>query len=258
MPVLGMIMDMLVQANVDIQEKVVVELGPGQTPDMLYSALVFGASRAVGLDIREYLDEKISLVDNYVDTIQWINEGVATGQLPRTCAFDENRFADQNVIPDKYLEVMLYDGEHFPLEDESVDIIWSKSVLEHVKDYLDLIKEMRRVLKLGGVMCHIIDLRDHTTFENGKDWLRFLTYGESLWKAMTSNRTTWSNRIRASQWEETLKAAGFHLLYGKTDLLPFHEDFDRQKLVVPFQNLEEKDLRIAWLKVVYQKQPFEL
>lgn len=253
LPVLETILKMLNTAGVDLENKVIVELGPGQTPDMLFSSLLFGAKKAIGLDVNTYLETNITLVANYEETAGWISEAVISGQLPKTPAFNTKRFSGKHFIPDEYFEIRLYDGVHFPLEDESVDVIWSKSVLEHVKDYGSLISEMRRVLRLGGVMCHIIDLRDHTTFENREDWLRFLRYGDALWNLMTSNRSTWSNRLRSSQWERAFGDAGLDLVHRNTDVLPFHDAFHKEKLVPPFRELEDKDLGIAWLKVAYKK-----
>ncbi len=254
LPVLETILIMLNKAGVDLENKVVVELGPGQTPDMLFSALLFGASRAIGLDVNSYLKTKITLVADYEETVGWISEAVVNGQLPNTQAFDEGRFSEKNFLSDDYLEIKLYDGLNFPLEDETVDIIWSKSVLEHVKDHECVISEMRRVLKIGGVMCHIIDLRDHTTFQNGEDWLRFLRYGNVLWNLMTSNRSTWSNRLRSSQWEDAFGDAGFGLLHKEIEALPFDDEFDKERLILPFQMFEDEDLATAWLKVAYRKE----
>jgi SAM-dependent methyltransferase len=253
LPVLGMILKMLNEAKVDLENKTVVELGPGQTPDMLFAALIYGASMAIGIDVHTYMKRRPLLLSTYEETIRWINEAVAGGQLPRTKTSDKNFYAKQGYIPSELFALILYDGKHFPLDDESVHVIWSRSVLEHVKDYENVIAEMKRVLRPGGCMCHIIDLRDHTTFGNGKDWLRFLSHTESLWNMMASNRTSWSNRLRASEWERAFQSAGFHLLNRNVDVLPFHKDFRREKLVLPFRDFDEEDLTIAWWRGVCQK-----
>lgn len=254
LPVLKAILKMANTAGVDLENKVVVELGPGQTPHMLFSSLLFGAKKAIGLDVNTYLGEKTTLVSDYKKTIGWIADAVVNDELAKNQAFDERRFLGKSLVSDDYFEIKLYDGSNFPLGDETVDIIWSKSVLEHVKDYECIISEMRRVLRIGGVMCHIIDLRDHTTFEKEEDWLRFLRYGNALWNLMTSNRSTWCNRLRSSQWENAFSDAGFSLLHKEIELLPFDVDFNKERLVHPFRMFEDEDLATAWLKVVYQKE----
>ena len=52
-----------------------------------------------------------------------------------------------------------YDGSHIPLPDQSVDVIYSSNVLEHVEDLETLTAEMRRVLRPGGVALHLLPNR---------------------------------------------------------------------------------------------------
>ena len=47
------------------------------------------------------------------------------------------------------------------IKTNSVDLILSNSVLEHVEDFLDLMGQLRRVLKPKEYMLHIVDYRDH-------------------------------------------------------------------------------------------------
>ena len=48
------------------------------------------------------------------------------------------------------VEFLLSDGKTIPLEDETVDLVTSHSVLEHVEDLHQSIREISRVLKVGG------------------------------------------------------------------------------------------------------------
>jgi SAM-dependent methyltransferase len=48
-------------------------------------------------------------------------------------------------------DLKVYDGEHFPYADASLDAIYSVSVLEHVTNPRAVIQEAARVLKPGGV-----------------------------------------------------------------------------------------------------------
>src|SRR3954451_6911212 len=47
-----------------------------------------------------------------------------------------------------------YDGRHIPFADDSFDIVFSSNVLEHVPHIRELLGEMRRVLRPGGVAIH--------------------------------------------------------------------------------------------------------
>jgi SAM-dependent methyltransferase len=87
--------------------------------------------------------------------------GAGTGQQARFLAdrgFDvaavdlaESNYAEHLVFP-----VLQYDGEHIPLEDQSVDVIFSSNVLEHVENIPAIMSEFRRVLRPGGFGIHVM------------------------------------------------------------------------------------------------------
>ncbi len=52
--------------------------------------------------------------------------------------------------------VIDYDGHHIPLPDQSVDVIFSSNVLEHIPHIDEFMVEMRRVLRPGGVAVHVM------------------------------------------------------------------------------------------------------
>lgn len=52
--------------------------------------------------------------------------------------------------------VIEYDGYRIPLEDNSVDVVFSSNVMEHVPHIKDFVGEMKRVLKPGGYMVHVM------------------------------------------------------------------------------------------------------
>lgn len=60
-------------------------------------------------------------------------------------------YSGETVFP-----VTFYDGRTIPFEDSSFDFIFSSNVLEHVPDIENIHAELRRVLKPGGIMIHIL------------------------------------------------------------------------------------------------------
>lgn len=253
LPVLATLLALLQSAGRELRDAVVLELGPGQTPDLLFAALLFGARKTIGLDVTRYLQDDLLHLDQYEATRRWVREALRQGALPASEGFQPERYAGRPSIPDGELTYHLYDGVRCPVEDGTVDVIWSKSVLEHVKAPVKLVEEMARILRPGGLMCHIIDLRDHTTFENGRDWLRGIRYSPFLWNLMLSHRTTWTNRLRAPQWEGVFAHAGLRLIRRETVRQPLHADFSRAKLPPQFASFTDEELQIAWLHVAYQK-----
>lgn len=71
------------------------------------------------------------------------------------------------------------------LKQDSIDVVLSNSVLEHVSNIDKEIKELKQVLKTNGCMIHIVDYRDHffkypyhfLIFSN-KTWNTFLNPGD--------------------------------------------------------------------------------
>lgn len=158
-------------AAAPVTGKDILELGPGQSPEVLECALRAGARRCVAVDTHLY----------------------------------EAAVRARGVG----LEVYRYDGRHLPFADESFDVIWSSDVLEHVRFPNPLLKECARTLRPGGYFLAHVDLRDHYYLHDEPRWLECLKYPEPIWLAMTSNRSSFVNRLRISHWRQLFEQAGF-------------------------------------------------
>jgi SAM-dependent methyltransferase len=159
--------------QVDVRGKHVLELGPGHTPEVLAIAHDAGAARCVGLDI-----------ERLVDAAHLRQLGV---------------------------ELETYEGKGMPFDAQSFDVIWSSDVLEHVRYPERTIAECFRVLRPGGIMLAAIDLRDHYFLHREEKWLNCLKYPEPLWLAMCSNRSSFVNRLRSSEWRLLFSEVGFDI-----------------------------------------------
>jgi SAM-dependent methyltransferase len=157
--------------DISIDGKSVLELGPGHTPEVLMLARKQGAARCVGLDIEHLIEPK--------------------------------------GVRERGVELDLYDGRRMPYADGTFDVVWSSDVLEHVPDAKQTIGECYRVLRPGGRCAAIIDLRDHYFLHIEEKWFHCLKYSDVLWRVMTSNRSSFVNRLRSSEWESLLEKTGF-------------------------------------------------
>ena len=86
------------------------------------------------------------------------------------------------------------------------DLIISNAVLEHTLDLDKCFSVMNELLKPGGLMVHIVDLRNHNRF-NGHP-LKFLTFSDRLWHLMSSNLGS-PNRERFSDYQYYLNKYNF-------------------------------------------------
>jgi len=96
--------------------------------------------------------------------------------------------------------------EAMPFADQSFDFVFSNSCLEHVPDPARALSEIARILRPGGRTAHQIDFRDHWHME---DPLRFLQYGDRLWRLMNRPGPGYQNRWRLSKYLEVFEGMGF-------------------------------------------------
>ena len=93
----------------------------------------------------------------------------------------------------------------------SVDVVFSNSVLEHVPPAaIDrCLVEARRVLRAGGVVFHSVNCGDHYAYvDRNLHQLHYLQFSDGDWRKW-NNRFLYQNRLRAVDFVEMARAAGF-------------------------------------------------
>lgn len=129
----------------------------------------------------------------------------------------------------------------------SVDFIWSQAVLEHIRrrEFLDFMREMRRILKDDGVCSHEIDLRDHLggALNNMRIPSR---WWEADWMARSGFYT---NRLRSSEMIHAFESAGFStgiVAMKRWQSMPT----PRRSFAEEFQDLDAEELLVQIFDVV--------
>ncbi len=87
--------------------------------------------------------------------------GAGTGRQARTLSEQGHQveavdLADSNYAHARVWPIRNYDGVHLPFEDDSFDVVFSSNVLEHVERLSALLAEMRRVVRPGGHLVHVV------------------------------------------------------------------------------------------------------
>lgn len=247
----------LAELDVSFDGATVLELGVGRTAEVCAAAVLVGAEHARGVDVEVQLDPGANLGAGYAGLAERLASGGAqafvasVGSSPAAV----QRRAD-DLGPGAWpLAFGSFAGDRLPLADGSLDAILSKSVLEHVRRHhvRPLLRDLRRVLRPGGVMVHIIDLRDHMRIDGDRrvhgDWLDALRYSDGWFGAMFGNRSTSINRLRLREWRSVLAESGFELAAEHLDLFDLPVDFDRQRLHPRFRSMPDADLRVGFLTV---------
>jgi SAM-dependent methyltransferase len=233
----------------------VLELGPGRTAEVSIALALVGARSARGIDTRVQVPADWA-EPHRVATVAAMLAGKPGGPLRQLAEPDGLR--DVDFSAPLRVSFHAYDGGRMPLPDGSVDLIVSKSVLEHVapRHLARLVPEMARVLRPGGGMVHVIDLRDHMWIDGDAvrgDWLDALRYPEPLFRAMFANRSTAINRLRSHEWSRTFEDAGFEVVDWDPRRYPFAASFHPRALRPRWRGLPDDELAIGQVRVVLRR-----
>lgn len=160
---------------VSMSGKDILEIGPGQTLEVLERARAAGARSCTAIDVLDYLSREQARA--------------------------------------KQITYVLYNGRGMPIATESVDLICSYTALEHVRYPAMTVRESFRILRPGGMLVSVIDLGDHSFYGKKKSYpdkvFHCLRYPEWLWNLMKWNRSSYVNRLRQSDWTQLFAEAGF-------------------------------------------------
>jgi SAM-dependent methyltransferase len=159
---------------------------------------------------------------------------------------DVKKYSDLSTLDPHLRERLHYaivdDRGDWPVQSESIDVVYSYFSGEHLRYPSKTIAEMARVLRSDGICIFVVDLEDHAHRETNR--LQFLYYEENLWNAMFSQRGAWTNRLFEPDWRRL-----FENSFSKVDitpsLKPLPEGFDRARLARSFRDYGENVLSMS-------------
>lgn len=210
---------------------VVLELGPGDSIASAIIAASYGAAKVYLVDVGRYATKDISYYKTLVAAIKV--KGLDIPNLENVTTIDDIL----EVCNAEYLTDGLNSLKS--LKSGSVDLVWSHSVLEHVRKHQfdESLFELTRVLKEGGLSSHNIDFQDHLS--RGLNNLRF---SEKVWESsFFVNSGFYTNRIPAAEMHCLFRDVGYQVLkegFGKWPTLPI----SRVSLSDEFQNYTDDEL----------------
>ncbi|HMS12226.1 MAG TPA: class I SAM-dependent methyltransferase [Microthrixaceae bacterium] len=134
----------------------------------------------------------------------------AIGHVGSYAAFDVEPYMDARELARSGIDYRIDASGRLPWDVGTFDVVWSHSVFEHLRDPGATLDEIHRVLKPGGLHIADIDLQDHYGDRTDPESMfGFLRYSERLWRAMTSHRSSYCNRLRISDWRSEFDVHGF-------------------------------------------------
>lgn len=174
---------------------------------------------------------------------------VAAPRVQSYAAFDVEPYLDPAQVAALGVDYRVDPSGNLPWNDAAFDVVWSHSVLEHVRDPRATVAEAYRVLRPGGIQVAHIDLQDHYGDRSDpSEMYGFLRYSSRLWLMMTSNRSSYCNRLRASEWAGLATDLGYQVI-GATAVPPSCT-LDALREVDYLTSVTDEDLMAAILHLV--------
>jgi hypothetical protein len=254
------------------------ELGPGDSIGIGLAAMLSGINNYYALDVVRFantafnlkvFDELVTMFqhragrptkgwpdyDSYLDgnlfpshilTEETLAASLSVARIALIRAALINPEAKQPGITIKY---MVPWSDKNVITEESVDVILSHSVLEHVVDIANTYPALYLWLKHAGLMSHQIDFTAHGLSEQ---WNGYRAYPEWLWKLIVGRRPFLINRQPCSEHIECIKKNHFKIIC----LMKNYKTggIARSQLSSYWKNISDDDLACAGIFVQAQKQ----
>jgi SAM-dependent methyltransferase len=207
-----------------------------------FALLAAGAQEVYALDVQRCVE--LSNTDPYEAVI---SECQRVGHLPQ-----EPNILSENLVSRLHYELVNDDGR-WPVEDHSIDVVYSYFSGEHLRRPADVVHAIHRALQPDGMCIFAIDLEDHLHRED--NWLQFLYY-EWLWEAMTSRRGCWTNRLLTPDWRALFERHFDDVRITETKR-PLPSKFDAEGIASTFKkyNLSTLSTCCLWLVAARPRQP---
>lgn len=210
---------LLRENDIDIKGATVLEIGSGWKPVIPYIFRCAGCDHVILCDFNRYMTHTLLCA-----TIQEMRERVPT--IADSLGMSAKQI--ESVLPNlngQHFEKLLnasgfiyrapFDARGTDYTDGSIDIVTSRSVLEHIPTYdiVCIMREMKRILRPDGVMVHTIDHSDHWQhFDHSISHINFLKFPEWLWSFINSP-IAYQNRLRSCEYLRIIEEAGFEIVH---------------------------------------------
>lgn len=227
----------------DLNGRVVVELGPGDSLASAVIAKALGARRTILIDSGNFADRALS---PYVELTEMLSRDGLTPPDLSNCASIDDLLVRCSA---EYLTGGISDLCR--IADAIADFVFSQAVLEHVRKHelRATLAEIFRLTKSDGISSHRIDLKDHLS---GK--LNNLRFSEAVWESDWMARSGfYTNRVRAGEMLTLFREAGWTVEVTEArrwSAMPTR----RTVMAPPFRNLPEEELLVSGLDVLAIKR----
>lgn len=219
--------------------EVIAEFGPGDSIGTGLAGLISGAEKYYSFDVVKYAnpERNLKIFDELVELFKKRADIPSKDEFPHLKPYLDSYEFPNHIFTEKHIENMLnkdrvnsirnaitedkkdendskivYAAPWMEYEfslNNSIDLIYSQAVLEHVENLEDTYKYMYQWLKDRGYMSHQIDFKCHGT---AKEWNGHWKYSDSMWNFIKGRRKYLINREPLSTHIKLLNKNNFKII----------------------------------------------
>ena len=245
--------------------EVVAELGPGDSIGIGLAALLTGAEKYFALDIVRYSDLQSNLeifdelvrlfedraaipgheefpavypeLESYAFPHDLLSDDTLNAALDAARLADIRSSLEQVGNAGSRIQYVVPWADPAVIVENSVDMIYSQAVLEHIDGLATVYAAMRRWLKPDGLMTHQIDYGCHGKADT---WNGHWTYSDPVWKLVVGRRPYLLNRIPHSEHMRQMQENGFEIVFENR--IRADSELRNRHLAARFRGLSEHDM----------------
>lgn len=211
-------MEMLQRQQISVDGGTLVEIGTGWYPTLPACMYLSGAAHVVTYDLDRLLQMDLvkqlaARLKEHVAVIAKASGKTEAEVETKRAAFAAalERGEDLNAASKGTIEYRApADATKSGLADNTVDLVFSNSVLEHVHESVlaAMFAETKRILKPGAATLHSVNCGDHYAyFDRSISQLHYLQFSPAQWK-LWNNNFQYQNRLRAKEFPRIATEAG--------------------------------------------------
>lgn len=253
----------------------VAEIGPGTSIGAGLCALLSSSNHYYAVDKAQWAstEQNLEILEQLVGLFK-TRAPVPTGKPPFT-DYTEGRPFPKAILTDEILEASLAEerieairaaikgaeagdtvtinyvapwNDERVIPKESVDLLFSHSVMEHVEDPEELIRIFSVWMKPGALTSQSIDMSAHQ-FAN--KWNGHWSYSRCEWFLIKGKRAYAINRLPYTWYLKAFEKAGFEIIGRKLNQRP--DGISRSELASNFKHLTDEELACNSLKFQARK-----
>lgn len=266
------------ESNLNTNPQTIAELGPGDSLGIGLAALLSGAGKYLAFDVHEYAsaERNLTILD---ELLQLFKERTAIPdevELPgvspklRHYAFPSSVLTEARMnaaldperidtiknslrnckVHNSLIQYRVPWQSENVIEHDSIDLVYSQAVLEHVEALDDVYACMHSWLKPTGFISHQIDLKCHGW---AKEWNGHWTYSDFMWKLVRGKDAWMINREPKSTHLRLLQASGFTIV--RCDSITSPNKLRRNSVAKRFRDFQGDDLTTSGVFIQAVKHP---